>query len=70
MAEPTSLYWPEYLIKAQVSIAIMARPTTQSHAKAIVSRPTKNKIPDRTYRRQTRTNSTAGVRKALKRFLD
>lgn len=70
MAVPTSLYWPEYRIKAQVSIAIMAIPTTQSHAKEIVSRPTKSKITDSTYRRQTRTNSTAGVRKALKTFLD
>lgn len=57
-------------MKAQVSMATMASPTTQSHAKAMVERPTNSSRPDSTYRRQTRTNSTAGVRNALNTFFD
>lgn len=48
----------------------MVRPIAQSHIKAKVTRPMKSNTLDSTYRRHTRTNSTAGVRKALKRFLD
>lgn len=48
----------------------MVRPIAQSQIKAKVARPMKSNTLDSTYRRHTKTNSTAGVRKALKRFLD
>ena len=51
-------------------MATMARPKTQSHAKAMVARPMKSNSPDSTYRKHTRTNSTAGVRNAVKTFFD
>jgi hypothetical protein len=57
-------------MKLQVSMATMARPKTQSHAKAMVARPMKSNSPDSTYRKHTRTNSTAGVRNAVKTFFD
>lgn len=57
-------------MKAHVSTATMVRPIAQSQIKAKVARPMKSNTLDSTYRRHTKTNSTAGVRKALKRFLD
>lgn len=57
-------------MKAHVSMDIMITPRVQSHTKANVDRPTKSNTPDSTYRRHTSPNSTAGVRKALKRFFD
>lgn len=57
-------------MKAQVSIAIMARPSKQSHANETLLRPMNSKTAESTYKRQTRTKSTAGVRNALKTFFD
>ncbi|KAG9346444.1 hypothetical protein JZ751_006755 [Albula glossodonta] len=57
-------------MKAHVSMAIMARSRTQSHAVETVANPMKSSTPDSTYRKHTRTNNTAGVRNALKMFLD